>query len=187
MTKMHGFEKWLVNRRGGAFYQRWISTLVGAAQLPLDSSSWVLELGAGNGLLSALLWERFHVARSFITDYDEAQVAVARGVLERRYGTLPESLVLETADATCLKYPEKSFDVVLAHLILHHVGDWEAISKALDEAIRVLKPGGRLVYAEFRNKTEMRAHLQEQGCKIVFRAKRWRILSTAETVVVVRP
>ncbi len=53
--------------------------------------------------------------------------------------TLPNLLV---AAAEALPYPEGSFDVVLSHEVIEHVNDDR---RAVQEAVRVLRPGGRLV------------------------------------------
>jgi SAM-dependent methyltransferase len=45
-------------------------------------------------------------------------------------------------DATALPVPDDSADAVIMVSVLHQVADWR---KALDEAARVLRPGGRLV------------------------------------------
>ncbi len=48
------------------------------------------------------------------------------------------------ADAESLPYPDATFDLVVGHAVLHHIPDVEL---ALREVIRVLKPGGRFVFA----------------------------------------
>ena len=49
---------------------------------------------------------------------------------------------LEVMDAADLKFPDESFDVVLAQYVVTSVPDPEA---ALDEFARVLKPGGEII------------------------------------------
>ncbi len=48
------------------------------------------------------------------------------------------------ADAMKLQFPDNSFDVVFGSSILHHL-DFERV---MPELFRVLKPGGRIVFAE---------------------------------------
>jgi SAM-dependent methyltransferase len=59
-----------------------------------------------------------------------------------------ESLGLDVdgrvADAETIPYPDASFDVVVGHAVLHHIPD---VERALREVLRVLRPGGRFVFA----------------------------------------
>ncbi len=48
------------------------------------------------------------------------------------------------ADAESLPFAAESFDLVLGHAVLHHLPDLE---RAFSEFHRVLKPGGRIVFA----------------------------------------
>ena len=48
------------------------------------------------------------------------------------------------ADAESIPYPDDAFDLVVGHAVLHHIPDVEL---ALREVLRVLKPGGRFVFA----------------------------------------
>lgn len=51
----------------------------------------------------------------------------------------PLRLQLVTADMTALPFPDASFDVVVAVHVFHLVSAWK---QAVDEVLRVLKPGG---------------------------------------------
>ena len=48
------------------------------------------------------------------------------------------------ADAEGIPYEDDTFDLVVGHAVLHHIPDVEL---SLREVIRVLKPGGRFVFA----------------------------------------
>lgn len=81
--------------------------------------------------------DRFPVSRMTVTDVDPAMVEMASRSLHAE-----PRLRVELADATTLPFEDDSFDFVVSFIMLHHVVDWE---RALHEAVRVLKPGGRLV------------------------------------------
>jgi ubiquinone/menaquinone biosynthesis C-methylase UbiE len=49
-------------------------------------------------------------------------------------------------DATASPYPDSSANLVIIHQVLHFLDD---PARALNEAARVLKPGGRLIVVEF--------------------------------------
>jgi ubiquinone/menaquinone biosynthesis C-methylase UbiE len=189
MPEMTRWEKFLVNRRGSRSYRRMLDRMASAGQLPLTPTSQVLELGAGNGELSGLIAERYHPARIYVTDYDPEQVAVAQKRLTSRLGAIPPSFVLERADATHLAYPDSSFDLVMAHYMLHHLGTIEDISRGLREIERVLRPGGRLLYAEMFHKREIGERLAALGFVKVYYERSWRFLHThaAEVVIATSP
>jgi ubiquinone/menaquinone biosynthesis C-methylase UbiE len=98
----------------------------------------VLEIGAGSGAMAAALLGRYPATTVTVTDVDPAMIASAG----RRLASFGERAEALEADATDLPFEEGAFDAVVTFIMLHHVGDWE---KALDEAIRVLRPGGDLV------------------------------------------
>ena len=100
-------------------------------------SGQVLELGAGSGAMAEGAASTFPEARLTVTDLDPTMVRSAR----ERLRPYPNVEVIE-ADITRLAFEDGSFDIVTSNLMLHHVVDWPA---ALDEAKRVLRPGGLLL------------------------------------------
>ena len=104
----------------------------------LHPSGLGLEIGAGSGAMAARLLARCPDLALVVTDYDPQMVTCARATLTR-FG---ERAVVTRADAAELPFDDARFDVVASFGMLHHVGGWE---RAIAEAVRVLRPGGRLV------------------------------------------
>jgi N-methyltransferase StaMA len=165
MARMNRVLVWLINRRNVARSARLLREL--APQLTLGPTSRTLELGAGIGGLSALLFERYGPREVVVTDYDERQVEAARRYLTRRFGALPPAFALRPADALALSFPDASFEAVFAIGVLHHVEAshtaYERRPQALAEIRRVLAPGGTFVYTEFTRTADVRRSLDELG------------------------
>ena len=58
----------------------------------------------------------------------------------------------QVAAAQALPFPDASFDAAVTSLMLHHVPEQDRLP-AVGEFLRVLKPGGTLVIAEFQAPT----------------------------------
>jgi ubiquinone/menaquinone biosynthesis C-methylase UbiE len=59
-----------------------------------------------------------------------------------------ERVEIETGDATKMRFPDASFDVVLSNLCLHNIPSRAGRKRACEEIMRVLKPGGRAVISD---------------------------------------
>ena len=82
-------------------------------------------------------------------DPGEEQIARARAKAARRHVSVEFQIgVIEQ-----LALPDRSFDVVLSTLVMHHLPA-SLKRQGLAEIARVLKPGGRLVIADFKRKQE---------------------------------
>jgi len=88
--------------------------------------------------MAARLLARFPDLELVATDYDPEMVTTTQLAL-RTFGRRAQ---VQRADAAQLPFEDDRFDLVLAFAMFHHSGDWQ---RAVGEAIRVLRPGGRLV------------------------------------------
>jgi len=101
-----------------------------------------LDVGTGRrGLGARVAVTALGASRVHAVDVHPASVRSAR----RALADLGERVTVEQADATALPVPDASQDLVVSLHTLHHLPDWTA---ALAEYARVLRPGGRLAYAE---------------------------------------
>ncbi|WP_199433486.1 class I SAM-dependent methyltransferase [Qaidamihabitans albus] len=99
-----------------------------------------MELGSGTGFFLLNLMQGGVVKRGSVTDLSPGMVQVALRNAER----LGLDVDGRVADAERIPYPDDSFDLVIGHAVLHHIPD---VPAAFREVLRVLKPGGRFVFA----------------------------------------
>jgi SAM-dependent methyltransferase len=107
----------------------------------------ILEIGAGIGEVGLLVAERVGAdGHVLITDQAEAMVEAVR----RRSGDR-RNISVEVADAQSLDLPDGSFDGIVSRFAYMLVPDMAA---AFAESRRVLRPGGRLVFAVWASAPE---------------------------------
>ncbi|MBS9475608.1 ArsR/SmtB family transcription factor [Ancylobacter radicis] len=101
----------------------------------------LLDLGTGTGRILELFAEQME--RGVGIDLSSEMLTVARANLEHA-GVRHASV--RHGDIYSLALPRDSFDVVIIHQVLHFLED---APRALKEAARVLRPGGRLLVVDF--------------------------------------
>ena len=106
-----------------------------------DKLETVLDAGTGTGRMLELLAP--HIARGVGVDISPEMLAIARDRLVRAGAAHCQ---VRLGDIYRLAVADQSFDAVIFHQVLHFVDDPQA---ALREALRVLKPGGRVLIADF--------------------------------------
>lgn len=148
--------------------------------LKLRGDERVLDLGCGRGAVLLLAAKRLSSGRAVGVDLwrgvdqsgncEEAtrRNAAAEGVADR--------VELHTADMTALPFEDNSFDLVVSSLAIHNVRGRAGRAKAVDEAARVLRPGGRLMIADIRGTRQHQAQLSRIGMTNVIRTQLgWRL------------
>lgn len=107
----------------------------------LDKSSKVLEVGAGTGRYSIAL------AREGVDVTAVELVESNLAILEENSRGL-DNIQAFQGDATDLgRFADYSFDVTLVLGPMYHLYESDEVNRAIDEAIRVTKPGGVMLFA----------------------------------------
>lgn len=115
-----------------------------------DGSRKVLDLGTGTALIPLILHVRQPGWLITAVDQSETMLAMAKAHLHRH--AVPGSIELIQADVSQLPFEESRFDAVFSNSLIHHLAD---PLPCLQEALRVLKPGGLLFVRDlFRPSTE---------------------------------
>lgn len=102
----------------------------------------MLELGCGNGIDWKENYKKIPAGASLtLTDFSE-------GMLEEAKNNVPQTpfLHFQQVNIQDIPFDDKSFDVVIANMMLYHVPDLE---KGLTEAARVLKDDGTFYCATY--------------------------------------
>ncbi len=115
------------------------------------SPQMILDAGVGTGEAVAPLMKRFKKSRMVALDLSERMLAKAQN-----HGSLLRKPQLVCADLEQLPFSENSFDLIFSSLTLQWCNDLPA---AMKDLLRVLKPGGLLMFTTFGPDTlkELRA------------------------------
>ena len=112
-------------------------------KLDLQPGRHLLDIGCGVGEPAIRLGQRVDAR---ITGVTNSEWQVQEATRRVRSAGLRGQVQVELGDAADLPYPDESFDSVLIFQALQHASDR---GRWLREAVRVCRPGGRMVLTEF--------------------------------------
>jgi arsenite methyltransferase len=117
-------------------------------ELDLRGDEHVLDVGCGRG--AVLITAARRLPRGRVTGADiwrlRDQTGNSRAAAERNAEAegVSERAEFVDADARDLPFPSESFDLVVSNLTFDNIHGADQRARALREAVRVLRPGGRL-------------------------------------------
>lgn len=138
----------------------------------------ILDMGCGRGAVLLMAAQHLTAGRAVGVDLwrgvdqsgNSAEAtrnnAVAEGVADR--------VELHDGDMRALPFEDDSFDRVLSSLAIHNIHGRAGRAKAVGEAVRVLRPGGRLLIADVRSTREYQEELARLGMNDIVRRRAGR-------------
>jgi len=132
-------EKWSISfdDRCTVYAKERFTSIAGEEGWPYGKA---LEIGSGTGFFLLNLIRAGVATSGIVTDISPGMVEVAT----RNAKELGFDVTGRVADAETIPVEDESVDLVVGHAVLHHIPD---VDKAFAEVLRVLKPGGRFVFA----------------------------------------
>ncbi|MFI5889049.1 class I SAM-dependent methyltransferase [Actinoplanes sp. NPDC051513] len=145
--------------------------------LSLRGDERALDLGCGRGAVLIAMARRLPSGHATGVDLWRSvdQSGNSPAVTEANAAAEGVHVDLDTADMTSLPYPDESFDLVVSSMAIHNIHPAAGRLTAIDEALRVLRPGGRLVIADISATKAYAAHLDALGISAITRPLGWRM------------
>ncbi len=154
----------------------------------------VLDVGCGRGLLLAGAAKRLEALQGdgrvtgidiwSNTDMGGNSEAATRHNLELEGASARCTLVSEPAQT--MSFPDDSFDLIVSNLCLHNIYDKPSRLLALEQIVRVLKPGGEALISDYKRTAEYAAGFQRHGLVVERRWGSWLTTFPPLRVVVAR-
>lgn len=133
-------------------------------ELRLRGDETVLDLGCGRGavlLAAAKRLPQGHAVGVDLWQADQTDNSTEATLANAALENVADRVELHTADMTALPLADESVDVVVSSLAIHNIPSHAGRRQALDEAVRVVRPGGRLAIADLWETRQHAAHLRE--------------------------
>lgn len=148
-------------------------------ELGLRGDERLLDLGCGRGavlLTAARLLPRGRAVGVDLWRPDQTGNSAEATFRNARLEGEADRVELHTAGITRLPFAGDAFDVVVSSLALHNIPTAAGRRAALDEAVRVLRPGGRLLIVDLAFTRAHATRLRELGLRDVRRRQLgWRM------------
>lgn len=114
----------------------------------------ILDIGCGTGSILKYLGKYFDKAHG---------IDVSKGMITQARLNNPNGDFI-SGDANSLPYKNNEFDMVISHAVFHYLNR----NTALKEAIRILKPNGKLVIAEVIKLPKYQKYIEKLILRYIF-------------------
>jgi SAM-dependent methyltransferase len=120
------------------------------AHLDWDGKGNALDIGCGNAPLSIKLAHKYSEAQITGIDYWGEMWGYSKSVCERNAASegVAGRVTFQKASASALPFEDESFDTAVSNLVFHEVSDAKDKRDVIQEALRVVKKGGKFAFQD---------------------------------------
>jgi SAM-dependent methyltransferase len=159
--------------------------------LELADGDRVLDIGCGRGLVTVEAARRLGAGVAIGVDLwkEGGDPSAVPTVLwdNASIEGVDDRVEVAVGDARSLPVPDATFDVVVSVSTLRGLADDEARARAVDEAARALRPGGRLALVDTRYTKASEEALRARGWPVTRSKRSWGMFPPVRTVSATRP
>jgi SAM-dependent methyltransferase len=162
----------------------------------LDTVGWrgdeiVLDVGCGHGLLLVEAAKRLTTGRVVGVDVwsqkDQWRNGPEATLNNATLAGVADRVEVRQADARDLPFDDQSFDVVMSSLVVHNIKSRQQRQRAIQEMVRVLRPGGRLAVLDiFKTREYVQALRQDGVCEVHRSSPRLLFMPNARRVTALK-
>src|SRR5207244_5522879 len=142
-------------------------------RLNLRGDERILDLGCGRGAVLLLAAQHLTTGRAVGVDLwrrvDQSGNSPEATRRNARAEGVDDRVELHTANMMALPFEDDRFDLVVSNFAIHNISGRAGREKAVSEAVRVLRPGGRLLIVDVRATGQYQAQLARLGMDDVAR------------------
>jgi len=140
-------------------------------ELLLRGDEKVLDVGCGHGLLLIGAAKRLPRGRAVGIDIwsqvDQGNNGREATLANAQAEGVADRVEVHDGDMRKLPFVDANFDVVVASLSIHNIGSPQGRYQAIQEIVRVLKPGGRVALMEIFHVRQITEYLRQSGLQDV--------------------
>jgi arsenite methyltransferase len=142
-------------------------------QLALRGDEQILDLACGRCAVLLLAAQHLTTGRAVGVDLWKSKDQSGNAAEATRRNAVAEGVSnrveFYTADLAALPFGHNSFDMALSSIAIHNIKSRAGRDRAIEEAVSVLRPGGRLLITDIWATGRYRACLEELGMTVVAR------------------
>lgn len=147
--------------------------------MSLHGDERILDLGCGRGAVLLMVAAYVPQGRAVGVDIWSTKDQSGNAIAVTRENAIKEGVAdrveLHTADMRQLPFESGSFDVIVSNVAIHNISAQAGRDQAIDEAWRVLRPGGRLLVADISKSRQYLQRLAASRATVVRRNLGWRV------------
>jgi arsenite methyltransferase len=147
-------------------------------ELRLRGDERLLDLGCGRGAVLLAAAKRLPRGRAVGVDLwraDQTDNSLQHTLANAAIEHVADRVEVHTGDITALPFADDSVDVIVSNLVIHNIPGRAGRERAIAEAARVLRPGGRLAIADLWATSQHVRQLRALGWDARRRDLGWRM------------